>query len=147
MAGKLPGFVAWSDRQTDFILIQYRCGILCHYFYGKWFLLFKSFKRIVGVLFVWQSYCYLSFFWKIGFVFVWLLLRRAVEVCLKRMCSNRGGSRGGAIGAIVPLKTYESYFIHHDFYNSKNIIHDIRPFCRPLLCHSSIVKYASSLLQ
>jgi len=33
------------------------------------------------------------------------------------------------------------------FYNSENSIRDIRPFCRPLFCHSSVVKYTSSLLQ
>jgi len=32
-------------------------------------------------------------------------------------------------------------------YNSENSIRDIRPFCRPLFCHSSVVKYTSSLLQ
>jgi len=26
-------------------------------------------------------------------------------------------------------------------------IRDTRPFCRPLFCHSSVVKYTSSLLQ
>jgi len=26
-------------------------------------------------------------------------------------------------------------------YNSENIIRDIRPFYRPLFCHSSVVKY------
>jgi len=25
---------------------------------------------------------------------------------------------------------------------SENSIHDIKPFCRPLFCHSSVVKYS-----
>ena len=33
------------------------------------------------------------------------------------------------------------------FYNSENSMPDIRSFCRPLFCHSSVVKYKSSLLQ
>ena len=33
------------------------------------------------------------------------------------------------------------------FYNSESNIHDIRPFCRQLFCHCSVVKYTSSLLQ
>ena len=33
------------------------------------------------------------------------------------------------------------------FFNSENSIRVIRPFCRPLFCHSSFVKYKSSLLQ
>jgi len=32
-------------------------------------------------------------------------------------------------------------------YNSENNIRDIRPLCRPLFCHSSVVKHTSSLLQ
>ena len=30
-------------------------------------------------------------------------------------------------------------------YNLENSIHDIRPFGRPLFCHSSVVKYSSDL--
>jgi len=30
-------------------------------------------------------------------------------------------------------------------YNSENGIRDIRPFCRPLFCHSNVVKYTSCL--
>jgi len=33
------------------------------------------------------------------------------------------------------------------FCNLENSIHDIRPFCRPLFCHSNVVKNISSLLQ
>ena len=60
---------------------------------------------------------------------------------------NRGESRGGAIGAIAPPTTYESNFIHNDFCSLENNIPDIRPFCRPLFCHSSVVNFTSSLLQ
>jgi len=50
-----------------------------------------------------------------------------------------------AIGAIVPPKTYESNFIHHGFVQfGKRSIHYLRPFCRPLFCHSSVVMYTSS---
>jgi len=33
------------------------------------------------------------------------------------------------------------------FYHSENNIHDVRPFCRLLFRCSSVVKFASSLLQ
>ena len=33
------------------------------------------------------------------------------------------------------------------FYNTENNIRDISPFCSPLFCHSSVVKYTSYLLQ
>ena len=33
------------------------------------------------------------------------------------------------------------------FYNSENSVRDLRPFCRPLFCHSSVLKYTWSLLQ
>jgi len=43
---------------------------------------------------------------------------------------------------------FESNFIHHDFfYNSENSIRDIRPFCHPLFCHSSFLRYTSSPLR
>jgi len=32
-------------------------------------------------------------------------------------------------------------------YNSENSMRGIKPFHRPLFCHSSVVKYSSSLLQ
>jgi len=50
---------------------------------------------------------------------------------------TRGGSRGGD----PLLKTYVSYFIHHDFFKSENSIRDIRPFCRPLFYHIIVVTY------
>jgi len=59
----------------------------------------------------------------------------------------RGGSKVGAIGSIAPPKIYESNFFTMILYKSENSIRDIKPFCRPLLCHSSFVKYTSSRLQ
>jgi len=50
-------------------------------------------------------------------------------------------------GGISPPKTYETNFIHHGITIRKNRFRDIRPFCRLLFCHSSVVKYTSSLLQ
>ena len=46
----------------------------------------------------------------------------------------------------VPYKSYESNFIHRNLCNSENSIRAITSFCRPLFCHSSIVKYTSPLL-
>ena len=53
---------------------------------------------------------------------------------------------GGAIGAIAPLKLTKATLFTIILYISENSVSDIRPFCRPLLCHSSVVKYTSSLL-
>jgi len=55
----------------------------------------------------------------------------------------------GAIGTIVPppLKHRKETLFTMILYNSENNIPYIRPFCRPLLCHSSVVKYTSFLLQ
>jgi len=64
----------------------------------------------------------------------------------KNAISGRGGS-GGAIGAIAPpLKPRKATFFAMILYNSENSNRDIRPFCRPLFCHSSVVKSTSSLL-
>ena len=71
----------------------------------------------------------------------WFL--RAIVGC--NVTAPRGWSRGGDWGDFPP-KTYESNFFTVILNNSENIIRDIRPFCRPLFCHCSVVKYTSSLL-
>jgi len=43
-------------------------------------------------------------------------------------------------GAIAIPKNINSLTII--LYNSENNIHDIKPFCCPLFCHSSVVKYS-----
>jgi len=58
-----------------------------------------------------------------------------------------GVDPGLAIGAIAPppLKPTKATLFTMILYNSENDIRDIRPIRRPLFCHSSVVKYASSL--
>jgi len=46
-----------------------------------------------------------------------------------------------------PLKRKKVTLFAVIFYISENNIHDIRSFCRPLFCHSIVMKYISSLLQ
>jgi len=58
----------------------------------------------------------------------------------------RGGS-SGAIGAIAPLKTYESNFIHHDFAQFRKEHSRYKAILPSIVCHSSVVKYASPLVQ
>jgi len=53
----------------------------------------------------------------------------------------------GAIAPIAPLKPMKVTSFTMILHNSENSIRDIRPFCRQLFCHSSVVKYTSSLLQ
>ena len=43
-------------------------------------------------------------------------------------------------------ETYESNLFHQDFVHSENSVRDIKPFCCPLFCHSSVVKYTLSPL-
>ena len=57
-----------------------------------------------------------------------------------------GGSRG-TIGAIAPLKFTKVTLFTMILYNWEDSIRDMRPFCRPLFCHSSVVMHTSSLLQ
>jgi len=61
--------------------------------------------------------------------------------------SEPGADLVGAIGAIAPLKPKKATSFTMILYNSENSIRDIRPFCRPFFCHSSVVMYISSLLQ
>ena len=53
---------------------------------------------------------------------------------------------GLVIWAIAPLKPTKVTLFTIILHNSKNNIHDIRTFRRSLFCHSSVVKYASSLV-
>jgi len=53
----------------------------------------------------------------------------------------------GAIGMISPpIQPANITLFTMFFYNSENSIRDIRPFCRPLFCHSIVVNYTSSFL-
>jgi len=53
---------------------------------------------------------------------------------------DNNNSHGGLVQSPPPPGAWKSIFINNAFYNSLNSIRDIKPFCRPLLCHSSIVK-------
>jgi len=44
-----------------------------------------------------------------------------------------------------PSKTYENNLFTMILHNSENSIRDIKLFCRPLFCHSRVVKHTSSL--
>jgi len=57
----------------------------------------------------------------------------------KRLPTRRVGSRG----AIAPLKPTKVTLFTMILFNSENSTRDTRPFCRPLFCHSSVVKYLS----
>ena len=59
--------------------------------------------------------------------------------------SVSGANPGGVIGVIAPLKPTKVTLFTIILYNSENSTLDIRPFCRALLCHSSVVKHTSSL--
>jgi len=82
-------------------------------------------------------------------------IRSMTEGRRKRHCSindynagsNQGQIQGGAIGAIAPVKPTKVTLFTMILHNLENSIHDIRPFCRQLLCHSNVVKYTSSLVQ
>jgi len=60
---------------------------------------------------------------------------------------TQGRIQGGRLGRLPPLKPTKATFFTMILYNLENSIRDIRLFCRPLFCHSSFVRYASSLLQ
>jgi len=64
-----------------------------------------------------------------------------------KLTQNQRRIQGGRLGRSLPLKPTKVYLFTIIFYNSENNIRDISPFCRLLFCHSSVVKYTSSLLQ
>jgi len=59
--------------------------------------------------------------------------------CWELQDEPRADPGGGAIGAIAPPKTYESSFTMI-LHNPEKNIRDIRLFCDPLFCRSSVVK-------
>jgi len=60
---------------------------------------------------------------------------------------SRGGSRGGGLGRSLPLKPTKVTLFTIILYNSENNLPVIRPFCRSLFSHSSLVRCTSSLLR
>ena len=50
---------------------------------------------------------------------------------------------GADSGAIAPLKPTKIALFTMILYKSENIIRDIKPFCGPLFCQRSVVKYTS----
>jgi len=54
---------------------------------------------------------------------------------------GQGWIHGELLGRLSPLKSTKVTLFTMILYNSENSIHDIRSFCRPLFCHSSVVKY------
>ena len=59
---------------------------------------------------------------------------------VKKQSWKQGRIQGEVIGAMAPLKPKKVILFIMILYNSENNIRDIRPFCRPLLCHSHVVK-------
>jgi len=62
-------------------------------------------------------------------------LSKHVKELSKNYLSNK------AIEAIAPLRSAKVTLFIMILYNSENSIHNLRPFCRPLFCHSSVVMY------
>jgi len=59
----------------------------------------------------------------------------------------REAGRGPHPGGAILSKTYERNFFTAILHNSENNIRLKRPFCQPIFCHSSVVKYTLTLLQ
>jgi len=64
------------------------------------------------------------------------------------MLCTRADPEGRLRRSPSPLKSTKLTLLTKIFcYLANNSIPDIRQFCRPLFCHSSVVKYTSSLIQ
>ena len=62
-------------------------------------------------------------------------------------CNSGADPGGGRLGWSPSLKPAQVTLFIMTLYHSKNSIRHIRLFCHQLFCHSSVVKYASSLWQ
>jgi len=71
------------------------------------------------------------------------------ELVARQTMGVRKGVKTGANPgeAIAPPKTYELTLFTMILYDSENRIRNTRPFCHPLFCDRSSVKYTSSLLK
>jgi len=79
-----------------------------------------------------------------------VLKHRCLPKCLTgpRIMSlslGAGADSGEAIWSIAPLKPTKVTLFNMFFLLFGNSIRDVKPFCRPLFCHSRAVKYTSSL--
>ena len=70
-----------------------------------------------------------------------------VETISVRRGVITGAKPGGWLGWSPPTKTYELTLLAMIVHNSVNIICSTKRFYHPLFCHSSVVKYTSSLSQ
>ena len=62
--------------------------------------------------------------------------------CSSLVCVWRQGRiQGGRLGRSFPVKPTKAILFTIILYNSQNYIRDVRPLCRPLFCHSNVVKY------
>jgi len=69
--------------------------------------------------------------------------RRNVRKCIYQIIQYRGGSKGERLGRSFPLKPTKVMIL----YNSETNFGAIRPFCHPLFCHSSVVKYTKPVMR
>ena len=77
--------------------------------------------------------------------FAWLLHVRSKSIVWTEGEKSQFGSSGGR--SPRPQKLTKVTLLTLILYKSENSICGTRPFCRPLFCHSSLVKYTSSRLQ
>jgi len=84
----------------------------------------------------------LSIFFKVQTILYFHFLFSAVGYILVGLQQTLGQGRiqGRAIGAIAPLKPQKVTLFTMILHNSENNIRVVRPFFRPLFCHSSFVK-------
>jgi len=81
--------------------------------------------------------------------FTWNMQSRSISKDAPTIVNtwNQGRIRGGNWGNRPPLKPKKVTLFTMILCISESNICDIRQFCRPLFCHSSFIKYTSSLLQ
>jgi len=78
--------------------------------------------------------------------FVWKRSNLSAFACL--LFGHLGRIQGERLGlSPPPPKPKKVILFSMIFYNSESNIRDMSPFCHPLFCHSSVVKYTLSLLQ
>jgi len=88
------------------------------------------------------SYTFKSMELYLVMTYNWLKKNKKDPQCclLKGFSLTRADSGGGAFGAIAPSKPTKVTLFTMILHNSENSIRDIRPFCRLLFCHSSVLK-------
>jgi len=76
-----------------------------------------------------------------------IIEKRTKEETSENLFIKPYSTSGEQLGRSFPLKPTKVTLFTMILYNSETNVGAIRPFCHPLFCHSSVVKYTEPVLR